>query len=311
MRNERLTDEFLELLPLTTEESRVMKILLWFGRPATYDEISEQHTKKFNIKIGNKLYHILNCLFKKKFAEKGMASGKKVFYVHNENLAAEIKKAVQGEMKRAQDMYQKIQFMEKPSLTTYVGEDDVAALFDQIDEMEAKGGIEEHGIIDILSYPVKIREPKKLFIEQRIKSKKHLLELTKQGKLVEYYISEKAKVEKHFKFLERQRGKKYVIEAIKYINKALEFDSFNIMFTNNIMFKFFVIPNKCAVVSWFSSSEKEYLDRAIVFWYPDDIKGLDEYFWNEWKRALNGKTEKEAKEEVKRWAKEYLEKLTG
>ena len=168
-------------------------------------------------------------------------------------------------------------------MKTYVGGDQVAELFKEIDNLEAEG-VEQYGITDIMSYPVKMTIPKTKFIEQRLKTQKKLLKLRKQGKMKDYHIVEKIKAEKHLKELGKERGKKYLAETLKHLKDSLNTGNFHIGFAENVSFKFFVIPDKIAVISWFSSPNKKYLDCAIAFWYPDSIKSLEEYFWIEWKK---------------------------
>ncbi|MBU3904979.1 MAG: hypothetical protein KJ906_02440 [Nanoarchaeota archaeon] len=301
-------DEFLDLLLLTTEEQRTVKILLWFGTPSDFENISKEYTKRYNIKVGSKLYHILNNLVKKKFVAKAMKGGKKVFCIHYGNLNQRIKKVAGDEILKAQQRFQKIESIGNPSMTTYIGEDQVTNLILKISEME-KEGVEEHSIIDILSYPIKSNLSKKEFLKQRTKHNEELLKLRKRGKLVEYFIAEKSKIEQSFKERTKIHGKDYVQMVLKYIIKGLDTNNFNIVFTDNVAFKFFVIPDKIAVTAWFSSPTIKYLDRAIAFWYPDSIKALDEYFWAEWKRALGTKSEEENRVEVKTWVEELVKRL--
>ena len=307
--SDRPIDEFLDLLPLTTEEQRTVKILLWFNRPVVFDEISKEYTKRYNIKIGSKMYHILNNLVKKKFAVKGVNKGKKNFCIHSGNLTRNIKRAMQDEMTRASKRYQKIEFLEKPSLTTHVGEKDVGELFVKIVE-KLKQGCEIHVINDTLNYPIRSKGVnKKEFIKQENNLSKLLMKNRVSGKSKEYYIVERVKSERALKSLAKEFGKDYVKKSLKAIIKSLELDNFNIVFAKDLQFKFFVIPDYCAVTTWFSDSKKYSLDRAIAFWYPDDIKGLDDYFWTEWRRILNGRSEKEAKDEVKTWVEELMKKI--
>jgi len=296
-------DEFLDLLSLTTEEQRTLQILIRL-ESGSFEDVSKDYEKKYS-KVGNKLYHILNNLVKKEFVSK---NGKKLFSVNQVKLNSAVKEQAELELVKAQKRLERIESSGTQSMRTYVGGEQVAELFKEIDKLESEG-VEQYGITDILSYPVKTTLSKNEFIEQTLNTQKNLLKLRTQGKMRDYHICEKAKVEAHLKELEKDRGKKYLIETMKYISDSLETDNFQIAFADNVSFKFFVIPNKIAVISWFSSPDVKHLDRAIAFWYPDSIKSLEDYFWVEWKRTIGNKSEDENRKEVMIWTKEFLRKI--
>ena len=224
--SDRPIDEFLDLLPLTTEEQRTVKILLWFGTPSDFEQISKEYKKRYNIKVGNKLYHILNNLVKKKFAVKFTKLGKKNFCIHEGNLNRAIKRTVQDEMVRAQQRFQKIEFLEKPSLTTHVGEKNIGELFVKIVE-QLEQGCEIHVINDTLNYPIRSKEPidRKKFIKEEEKSRKLLMKNRVSGKSKGYYIVERVKSERALKSLIKEFGKEYVKTSLKSIIKSLELDN--------------------------------------------------------------------------------------
>ena len=299
----RAVEDMVEYLGLDLDEKRVINIL--FDNSFDVNDISKKYKQMYDVNIGNKIYHILNNLVKKGFVLKT----KKIYSCNQEKITSEVEKSINNQMKDLVDDLKKINNIKKPSLTVHASEKQVAELFAQIDKMELQGS-EEHGIIDILSYPIKLSGSKKQHAQNKLKQVKKVMNIRRKKGALEYHIAEKSKLEKYYKYQAKEYGKDYIIGISKLILNSLEHDNFNIVFSDNVVFKFFVVPDKCAVTAWFSSPNKKYLDRAIVFWNKDDIKGLDEYFWSEWKRALNGRSEKQIKEEAKEFYKKILKELS-
>jgi hypothetical protein len=192
----------------------------------------------------------------------------------------------------------------KPSLTTHVGALSVGELFAKVNEKLLEG-CELHFIKGDPYFPVILEgTDKKLITKLDSTFLKMINRNRATGKLREYYIIEKEKTEKAMKQVSKDLGRNYRTELKQWLS-ALDSKNFNMVFGSS-EFKFFVIPGYCAITAWSTGGLS--LDRAIAFWYPDDIKGLDEHFWSEWTRALAGRNEIQAKEEVKAWIKGLLEK---
>lgn len=307
---ERALDESLNYLKVSLEEKRVLKILLAFGKPVDADQIKKEYQRLFKVKIGNRIYYILGNLKDKEYVSTSK-DRKKLFYCNSAKIAKEIRESLEKEQKKIQKTMEKMEFLSgKPSLTTHVGSKSVAELFEKI-VSKLKEGCEFHTIMGTMRYPIRPEKPikTKILLKQDMKIRKFLIKNRKSGKLIEYHIIDKNKYIKDIKNLEKEFGKKYIKKTFNEMIDSLKLKNFNVIFGKDLEFKFFVIPNYCAVTAWFSSPKQYYLDRAIAFWYPDDIKGLDEHFWFEWRRILGNRTEEEAKEEVKKWARKLLKRI--
>lgn len=314
-------EKLLSLIPLSLEEKRVLQILLSHQKEGlTARQLRELYERGYNLKIGNKIYFVLNNLYRRNLIS--MDSKTKKYSCDVDSLSFNISLFIHNEYKTKIFVFNELsKAMSQPIISTYSDSDVLHGFFEMEKDLLREGGT-FLDIRDILPYTADLPET----LEVRRKEygstepssysnldsyrliRRH--ELLKEGRLLQIMILDKIATEQTIRYWLGTYGYSYVMNRLNKFLEILQLPNYQIVFSKQrVNFMLEIIPGH-ATALYYRSRPFGITDRLVIFWGGNITASFEKYFWEEYNRTLKGKDEKEAKEEVIKWTKGLINLLT-
>lgn len=321
--NFQILEEFLDLIPVSIEERRVIMLLWKEERQLCVKDISDLYQMDYNLKVGNKIYFILNNLVERKLLLLQIKDGAKLYFCDETQLNSTVGKFIEEEIAKKLHTYEKLKnFIGKPPMTKYSGEKGIVDGFFKLEERLLQIGGKVLDVRDILPFEADTIENLKLRHEDLISRgnfselDKDIYKLTrsqelfKSGLLEDIIVLDKEQTYEGLKEWSNKYGKKYVLERLNIFLELLSLPNYQVVFgCDRIEFQVEIIPDYSAALYW-RSEPKKITDRLLIFWHPGIIEGLQNYFWTEYYQAIKNKGKEEAKNDVIGWVKYNIQNFT-
>lgn len=313
-------EKLLNLIPLSIEEERILLLLLFHHQEEfSPKQLKELYESEFKVKIGNKIYFVLNKLRQKNLVF--MDLKRKKFSCNIDDLKLQIWYHIHREYKTKISIYNELsENIIKSPLSMY-SDSDVVYGFSELELKILKEGGTFLDIRDILPYtadkPETLELRRKEYGEMELPSYTKLdsyrivrrQELFKDGRLFQIMVLDKISTEQALKYWLGRYGYSYVIGRLYNFLELLKLPNYQVVFSKHkINFMLEIIPGRGVALYW-RSRPFAITDRLIVFWDRSVVASFENYFWKEYNTSLEGKDEKKAKEEVICWTEKLINLL--